>query len=238
MPKPKTKITNDVLHVGYVLDASGSMRAATEATKEAVEQYIEDLRAEEAKIVKKFGEGVYTYLTLNAFSTTSRQLLEPCGINDFDIPSVIDQYNASGGTALYDAIGDTISYMEQTVRPGEKVLIAILTDGMENSSRRYNAVAISNLIEAKEEEGWTFTYLAAGISHAQAVRIAATFGVSSGSVASFDTTTDSYANVGTAFAAMSGTLRSAKNMAEVKDINTNLYASAGIDTDLTSTSET
>ena len=77
-------------------------------------------------------------------------------------------YYPRGMTALYDAIGRTVdtvgSRLAKTAeedRP-EKVIVAILTDGLENTSREYTAQRIKEMIEHQEEKyDWTFMYLAA-----------------------------------------------------------------------------
>lgn len=67
-----------------------------------------------------------------------------------------DDYNPNGPTALYDAIGDTINWY----RYEEDVLMVIVTDGMENASKRYNHKQITNMLDEKEKfRGWTYVYL-------------------------------------------------------------------------------
>lgn len=71
-----------------------------------------------------------------------------------------------GGTALFDAVGRTIDALGQRftlsdVKP-EKVIVAILTDGEENSSREYTQSRISGMIRHQESKyGWEFIFLAA-----------------------------------------------------------------------------
>jgi hypothetical protein len=77
-------------------------------------------------------------------------------------------YVPRGSTALYDAIGkslsneiDLLSKTELGKRP-EKTLCIILTDGYENASREYNREKIKNMIEEMREEfNWEFIFLAA-----------------------------------------------------------------------------
>ena len=67
-------------------------------------------------------------------------------------------YVPSGMTALLDAIGVTIKAVPVKAK---KVLVVIITDGYENSSREYTRDAIKELIKERELEGWTFAYLGA-----------------------------------------------------------------------------
>jgi hypothetical protein len=73
-----------------------------------------------------------------------------------------------GGTALNDAIGRTINEaearigkMDEADRPG-KVLVMILTDGMENQSKEFDKGRIQKIIKDHEAKGWEFMYLKAG----------------------------------------------------------------------------
>ena len=75
-----------------------------------------------------------------------------------------------GGTALLDAIGCTMekicAVQKQTVEDyrAEKVLFVIITDGEENSSRKYSVAQIKERIEhQKEKHGWEFVFFGANM---------------------------------------------------------------------------
>ena len=78
-----------------------------------------------------------------------------------------ENYRPDGGTALYDAIGYTIKELSRKLHhdlrePNTSVVVVILTDGYENSSRKYDHAAISSTIKELEATGkWTFSYLGA-----------------------------------------------------------------------------
>ena len=79
-------------------------------------------------------------------------------------------YRVGGGTALLDAIGRTIkkirAVQKQTAEDyrAEKVLFVIITDGEENSSRKYSAEQIKECIEhQKEKYGWEFVFFGANM---------------------------------------------------------------------------
>ncbi|HEX9953225.1 MAG TPA: vWA domain-containing protein, partial [Rubricoccaceae bacterium] len=89
-------------------------------------------------------------------------------------------YVPRGTTALYDAVGDALYRLHARIaetpaaqRP-ERVVVAILTDGHENASRRYTRVQIADAIAARRAEGWEFTFLAA---NQDAVLAAAEIGI-------------------------------------------------------------
>lgn len=79
-------------------------------------------------------------------------------------------YRPSGSTALYDAVGGAIHHISNIHKYAkkrdipDKTLFVIITDGMENSSRNYNAYRIREMIsQRKEKYGWEFLFLGANM---------------------------------------------------------------------------
>lgn len=75
-----------------------------------------------------------------------------------------------GSTALLDAVGTAINTMgmkfhemPEAKRPGT-VIIAVVTDGMENTSHEFSQPQIKRMVEHQQANyGWTFTFLGANI---------------------------------------------------------------------------
>lgn len=68
-------------------------------------------------------------------------------------------YNPSGGTPLYDAMGQAISKVNAQVQEGDNVLVTVITDGEENSSREWTLKMIRTMIEKLKKQNWTFTLI-------------------------------------------------------------------------------
>ena len=92
--------------------------------------------------------------------------------NNMDISKVKyltnKDYQVRGMTALYDAIGITItSYLNmsknQKLFAGNKVEVVIITDGYENASTRYSGNQIRSMIEEMKSQDWQFIFLGANI---------------------------------------------------------------------------
>lgn len=64
-----------------------------------------------------------------------------------------------GMTAMNDAIGRALTALE--AKNPAKAIICILTDGMENASREFDANQVKKLVTAAENRGWRVIYLAA-----------------------------------------------------------------------------
>ena len=78
-------------------------------------------------------------------------------------------YMPQGGTALLDAIGISIQRIErvmgQEIEEGAaSVVVVIMTDGYENSSRMFNFKEVSKMISRLSKTGnWTFNFLGADL---------------------------------------------------------------------------
>lgn len=94
-----------------------------------------------------------------------------------------DTFQPRGMTALFDAIGRTINSVGQRLaalteneRP-DKVLMVILTDGLENASTEYSAAKISEMIKHQRDNyKWEFMFIGANqdaVLSAQQIGIAA-----------------------------------------------------------------
>lgn len=70
-----------------------------------------------------------------------------------------DDYCPGGGTPLYDAMGTAISKVNAQVSEGDNVLVTVITDGEENSSREWTLKMIRTMIEKLKKHNWTFTLI-------------------------------------------------------------------------------
>ena len=128
--------------------------------------------------------------------------------DNVDIKKVRDitktEWYPRGTTALYDAIGKTINDVKAThnklgTEKPSKVLVCIVTDGHENSSKEYGLENIKKIISDCEKDKWNFMYLAA---NQDAFSVGTSFGVSGANTFTYTATNDGVVN-------MSNTLNSA-----------------------------
>lgn len=100
-----------------------------------------------------------------------------------------ENYRPSGGTALLDAVGESITEIELQVNTSlipTTVIVVILTDGYENASKKYNLVNIRNMISKLEETGkWTFSFIGATLD---AVDVATSMAIKGQNSFSFEKT--------------------------------------------------
>ena len=155
----------------FILDRSGSMYGLEEDTIGGFNSMIDKQKKEEGEAC------VSTVLFCD----------ESCVIHDRRPLAAIEklterEYYTGGCTALLDAIGDAIHHIatvHKYARPEDrpdKTVFVIITDGMENASRRYNYREVRRMIEKeKEKYGWEFLFLGANID---AVEVAGRMGIS------------------------------------------------------------
>ncbi len=134
-----------------ILDASGSMGHLSTSTINAYNQYLRGQEATEVNLV-------YT-VTFNTQDNVIREF------NDIANGQITTQdYRANGGTALFDAIGNTVTHIDRVLKvlsKDWKVIVNIITDGMENASQSFTEQDIQNLIEDHQTKGWLFMYAGA-----------------------------------------------------------------------------
>jgi hypothetical protein len=143
--------------ITFVLDESGSMERIAQSARDGFNEYLQ----EQIK-----GEG-QTWWTLTTF--TSRAWTRFAVIPGEEVRPLGDDYSPNGMTALYDAVGDSVTKtqaflesLEADDRP-EDIIVVILTDGMENASRRWDLGAVGRLIADAEDDGWQFVFLGANL---------------------------------------------------------------------------
>jgi uncharacterized protein YegL len=149
---------SDLTEIAFILDRSGSMEPLTNEAVGGFNAFLETQQRE---------PGAAALISLVLFD--NEYLLVYRSQDIHQVPKLTDQvYQARGTTALRDAIGITIDGLgekldktPEPLRPG-KVIVAILTDGLENASQRYNHPMIAKRIKHQREKyGWEFVFLAA-----------------------------------------------------------------------------
>lgn len=191
MPKTKTKATTKkkaatkTLNIVFVWDMSGSMAMLYSSALEGATGYIRDLAADKnAKNMR---------ISITAFDTVFEKWFVDCPVGEVPISELTAKYQPRGWTALNDAVADAIFTMDEKVKDSdEKVLIVVLTDGLENSSKEYPAPhgtkALAELVKLRELTGrWTFVYLGAG-KPSEVAHVAATYNIPRGNTMSYAAT--------------------------------------------------
>jgi len=147
----------DLTEIVCIIDRSGSMHKIKEDAQGGFDAFIEEQKKVEGKAT----------ITLAQFDDKYEMVwenrpLEEINKGDYSLMP-------RGQTALLDAIGKTVqivgerlSKTDEDKRP-DKVLVMIITDGMENHSKEYKRRPIMEMINHQTDKyKWEFLFLAAG----------------------------------------------------------------------------
>lgn len=143
--------TQTSTHIIMILDQSGSMSQHRHEMVQAVNDFI---RAQQETSAHDD-----CHLTLVTFNHHHRTVISRRTLSAVS-PITLEEYRTEGCTALYDALGVTLSDHSDRHADGDKVIVVIVTDGLENSSSKWSRGEIQQLISAHKARGWTFVYLA------------------------------------------------------------------------------
>lgn len=150
MAKKTKKVASETL-VNFILDKSGSMQSLHLGTISGFNEYVDKLSKDGNK---------YSF-SFTLFDTVVEKRYINVPIKDVK-PLDNATYFPSGMTALYDAVCQTCNEVKKSLKPSQKVLTVILTDGQENSSREFGQADMNNMVKELEGTGkWTFVFLGA-----------------------------------------------------------------------------
>lgn len=152
------------IHNLLILDESGSMQMIYKQALSGANETIQTVRA--AQEAHPELDQRLTFVTFNTAgdSLNSSEIIRTV-FNDVPIEEVRDltykDYNPNACTPLYDAMGISITALEKKFKEGDRALVTIITDGLENASKEYNQGAIKAMVDRLREKGWTFVYIGA-----------------------------------------------------------------------------
>src|SRR5262245_52293213 len=142
------------VHVGIVLDRSGSMEDCRADAIGAVNSYLRQVKDD------KELDGRVSLIIFDSDGIDvirDRVPAAECSILD---PK---EYQPRAATPLLDAVGHGAALLDKRKETGERCILAIMTDGLENASREYTKESIKALLDRKQkDEGWLVLYLGAG----------------------------------------------------------------------------
>lgn len=157
----------------FIADKSGSMAVIRESVIAGYNEWLDLVQKEQVDVL----------FTLTLFDSNLFSPIVNVPIDQV-LPLNTQRYVPDGGTALYDAVAETIFVTDDQVTSDDRVLVVILTDGQDAGSRNFNAYDVRVLIEEYTARGnWTFTYLS---SHADVWNQAQAIGILGANAAAFD----------------------------------------------------
>lgn len=139
------------VRIVMILDESGSMEDNKKEIIQTINNFITEQQTQKANDECKF--------SLVKFSHNVTTLLDDVPLEEV-LPIIDSNYVPTGMTALYDAIGMTITRFSEK----NNVILVIVTDGQDNTSKSYNRKQIKEILDEKvnpDTFGWNAIYLCA-----------------------------------------------------------------------------
>jgi hypothetical protein len=167
-------------HITVILDRTGSMQPIRDDIIGGFNAFLHDQR----------DAGGEATLTLVQFD--SQDPFEV--VHDFlplkSAPDLTPEtYVPRASTPLLDALGRGINHLQESLwsfpedgRP-EKVLMLVITDGLENASREFSLDHVRKMIADRTSDGWSFVFLSADL---EAISEACRLGFEPEAVMGFD----------------------------------------------------
>ena len=142
-----------------ILDESGSMDCIRKNALSGINETLQSIRS-----TQKEQPELQQYVSIVTFSGSGlegvrvrRDRVRVDRIQDL----TLTDYRPNDCTPLYDAIGKSVNDLKENILKEDKVLVTIITDGLENSSCRFRLCDIRSLVFSLREMGWTFSFIGA-----------------------------------------------------------------------------
>ena len=162
---------SDLTHLYFLLDRSGSMQSIKSDIEGGFTAFVEEQRKGAGECLASLAQFDDVYEVVYTDKPVA------------DVPPL--DLHPRNSTALHDAMGwlisaagEKLAALPEAERPGT-VVVAIMTDGLENASREWHGPAIKSLVELQTKQyGWTFLYMGAD---QDAVEVGAGLGIAAAS---------------------------------------------------------
>ncbi len=157
----------DLTHIEFVLDRSGSMHSIKTDIEGGFDAFIADQRSHPGQCTVSLAQFDNEYETV--FTAIAVRDVRPLDLQPRGATAMLD---AIGRSVI--ALGERLAALPEAERPGT-VVVAIMTDGMENASREFTHAAIKALVTRQEQAyNWQFLYMGAD---QDAIEVGASIGV-------------------------------------------------------------
>ena len=147
-----------------ILDESGSMDCVWAQTISNCNETLQTIFSAQKEFYATQDHFISIYTFQDAGPLKSRYLLRNRPIAEARMLTAKD-YRPNGCTPLYDAVGETLTDLEAVAETHDDAVasVTIITDGEENSSRRYSGSDVAKIISRLKEKGWNFNIIGANI---------------------------------------------------------------------------
>ena len=146
----------------FIMDRSGSMASMSDEAKSGFNSFLKSQLECEGD----------ARLSLTLFDHEYTPVIQSVPLDS--VPELDDtNYEPRGTTALLDAVGRSIHDFNQGLKKNPKadaskrVIVVVLTDGLENASKDYDYKRVKDLIDQQKKQGWEFLFLASDLESSE-----------------------------------------------------------------------
>jgi uncharacterized protein YegL len=144
------------VHNLIILDESGSMESIKSTIIEGFNEIVQTVKGIEQSYPDQ--EHFISFVTFNGLGINTMHFNEPV-----KKLGTINQklYKPNASTPLFDAMGLSLVKLRNALQHQSdyNVLVTILTDGEENSSKEFSGEMIKKMVQDLSAKNWTFTYI-------------------------------------------------------------------------------
>jgi len=151
-------ITNPVkaVHNLIIVDESASMQKLKRTVVESLNDTIKSIQKNH-----RMREGKYQRITLFTFNGLGIKMRRFNQWADQVKLLEYEEYKPNSTTPMLDCIGTSVGMIRAANDESERVLVTIISDGLENGSVKYCLKAIRGIITSMKDLGWIFNYVGA-----------------------------------------------------------------------------
>lgn len=155
--------------IGFIIDESGSMQGTERSVIDGYNEFVATLVKEAPDVSKVFG--TLGFFDFNPPDPNIRYKRENVAFGQMpELAHSVDEHGRANGdyrprglTPLNDAVAGMIGKLDEGSVEGDQIMLVIVTDGGENSSKDIDSESLRKLVTAREEAGWEFIYLGANV---------------------------------------------------------------------------
>ena len=136
-----------------IIDESGSMGSIEEEAVNGLNETFQTIAAAQKEHTQQ--RHFVSLVTFNSLRIHNVYDRKPIGEDCLEW----EDYYPQACTPLFDAMGSAIDSLRKYVTTDDIVLVTIITDGMENASRRYSGKQIKEMVSDLKSQGWVFAYI-------------------------------------------------------------------------------
>jgi len=138
------------MRVYLLLDRSGSMANQWTDTLGSINAYVTELTGDTNVYIAAFDSGYNNDVSYDVLRNTTVKAFKPISTSEV---------SPRGGTPLYDSAAKLLDHA--FAEGSEKAYIIFMTDGYENTSKKFNQTAIKEKLARAEDRNWEVIFLGA-----------------------------------------------------------------------------